>query len=339
MSRLLLFWVIAIALHREPADILAQTLVPVLLEGSVRDVYTRNGYLQGATIIVTSHRTGKVVTATTDSSGRFQLPLDPGTYTLSVAIAGYGSLVDKQFCVIAGQPARFDAALGPDRGNSRVAPRTIPETPDVDAPVYDPGSPSMTIGEIQEAMAFGRTAAKLKAPALSESGVLIGRRTGLIFTPFWRVATMTQVAAARKEQFNAGEVPEALTQNLVWIVGNPTVHYVNDHGDMDSPQYLSAVSQVTVLDKRGTVAREMNPRWTMRVRTACDVTTLETLMGRQFTHPSLIAAFPTDAINPGNVIVFRYSSFAGLREGHGGIKIKEELRRVSIKKGDLRNWK
>ena len=62
MTRLLLFWVIAIGLCREPADILAQTLGPVLLEGSVRDVYTRNGYLQGATVILKSHQTGKVVT-------------------------------------------------------------------------------------------------------------------------------------------------------------------------------------------------------------------------------------------------------------------------------------
>src|SRR5215207_10635369 len=66
MTRPLLFWVIAIALFREPADILPQTLVAVLLEGSVSDVYTWNGYLQGATIIVTSHQTGKVVTTTTD---------------------------------------------------------------------------------------------------------------------------------------------------------------------------------------------------------------------------------------------------------------------------------
>jgi len=66
---------------------------------------------------------------------------------------------------------------------------------------------------------------------------------------------------------------------------------------------------------------------------------LETLMGRQFTRPSLIAAFPIDAISPGNIIVFRYSSFAGLREGHSGITIKEEVRRVVITKGDLRKWK
>ena len=41
-----------VAFCREPADILTQSRVPVLLEGSVRDVYSRDGYLQAATISV-----------------------------------------------------------------------------------------------------------------------------------------------------------------------------------------------------------------------------------------------------------------------------------------------
>lgn len=330
---------VAIAFSAAGAGILAQTATKVPLAGTVRDLYTRRGYLEGVTIKITSRRTGETVTLVTGKDGSFSLPaVDPGVYTIAVAKAGYNSLVDSNYCVVTGKPARFDVAIGPDRGSRAAPPQPGPDPPIVYTPVPTPSTAVLTADEIQEAMAFGRANPTLQAPELKDSGRLIRRRTAALWTPFWRVATMTQVAAATTRTFVAGEIPTAFIQKHAWIVAAPAVHYAYS-SDMDSPQYFAPVARI-VIRREGAPARDdITPVWRMHLNTVCDVEAMESVLGRQFPRAATIAVFPLDAIRPGSTILFTYSTNASLRDGWRGISVGREVRRVVIGDDDVKNWR
>ena len=65
----------------------------------------------------------------------------------------------------------------------------------------------------------------------------------------------------------------------------------------------------------------------------------ESVLGRQFPRPGLVAAFPMEAIRPGSRIAVSYSGTADRLDGPGAIKIKAETRRVNIREENLRTWK
>lgn len=322
------------------AGILAQPLPKVTLSGSVRDIYTREGYLQDATVKITSHRTRVTITLVTGPKGTFWVPaLDPGTYTISVEKPGYGPLVDSKFCIVEGKPARFDAALGPDRGEPRVAAVPSPDRSIVHAPVATPSSEPMTSSEIQEAIEFGRKSTRLKAHQLTDSGGLIRRRRAVVFTPFLRVATMAQVAAVSNQQFREQEIPKAFLEKLVWIVADPAEHYLNDDTEIVTPQYLALVNDIVIRPQGKKASGDISPAWKMYLTTICDVDMLESVLGRQFSRPATVAAFPLDSIQAGSTIVFTYSTLALPLDSFGGIKVKQQVRRVVISEDDVRRWK
>jgi hypothetical protein len=319
----------------------AQERPTVTLTGSVRDVHTRDSYIPGATVTVTSHRTGQTFTLLTTGDGTFTVDLDPGTYTIAVSSPGYRMLVARNFCAAAGRPAQFHAVVGRlQPGAPRTAPRTFEVLPSVNAPQAVASVASLSPDEIEQAMAFGRTAKKLEAPQLNASGTLLGRRTGHLFTPFWRVATMTQVAAAAKQKFTAGEIPAAFVQKTAWVVARPTEHYEDSHGDMDSPQYLAPAAEIVIrLPRSDGPERDVQPLWVMPLGTMCDVDALASVLGQQFKRYSVLAAFPIDGLQAGGTIVVTYRKSAYSADGFRSLRIKEETRRVRISERDLRNWR
>jgi hypothetical protein len=317
---------------------LAQT-TGVTLSGSVRDNYTRDGYLPAATVTVTSHRSGDTVTILTSPEGMFFLPgLEPGVYTIAISKPGYESLVTRSFCIVSGKPARFDVALGPARGGTRSAGVSPPDRRIVAAPPVTPLTGAMTPSEIEEAMAFGRGSSKLTAPRLTETGWLIPRRLGVLFTPFWRVATMAQIAAASNEPLSEREIPLAFIQKLAWIIAPPASYFLDDEGE--SPEHLITVARIVIRPKRTTPpANDIEPTWRMYVATECDRDMLQSVLGPQVTHQATVAAFPMDAIAAGNAIVFTYSPSAFPRGSLRGTKVEPQIRRVVIRESDLRQWR
>jgi carboxypeptidase family protein len=333
------FLVLGVLLTAASARAQAPSKVPLL--GSVRDIYTRDGYLAGAKVVVTNNLTGITVTMVTGPDGTFSLPgVDAGTYTISISAPGYSSLVASNFCVVSGRRAVFDAVIGPDRGRPATTAAPPADPTIVSVPASRPSHGALTASEIQEAMAFGGRSPKLRAHELTESGWLIRRRTGRLFTPFWRVATMTQVAAASNQQLTATAIPAAFTERVAWIVGFFDAHYVNDYGDMSSPQYRVSVSEIGIRPKGSKDAlNDIKPVWKMYLNTECDVDMLESVLGRQFTRPGIVAAFPMDAITAGNAILFTYSTSAYAADGFDAITVKHAQRRVVISEKDLRKWK
>lgn len=318
---------------------LAQAPPKVPLEGSVRDIYTRDGYLSDATVTVTSQRSGQTITVVTGANGRFVVPdLEPGSYLIAVSRPGYGALVDSTFCVERGvRRPRFDALLGPDRGGQAV-PVIPPKDRSVAAgPPVAPSVDVMTASEISEAIAFGRQSERLKPYALVEARGLMRRNTGGLFTPFRRVASMAQVAAETKQTFSEDRIPVPLIQRLAWIVGGPVEHYRNDGGE--SSPYLAHVTAVEIQPKGAAgVPAAIAPVWSMMLRTDCDIRPFESVFGREFTPLSTLAAFPVDTIRAGHTIVFTYSTSAASRE-HRIMTVKPDVRRVLVDDADVQKWK
>ena len=155
---LLLVFVVCSAATGVPGAF-AQERPTVTLTGSVRDVHTGDSYIPGATVTVTSNRTGQTFTLLTTGDGTFTVDLDPGTYTIAVSSPGYRMLVARNFCAAAGKPARFDAAVGRlQPGAPRTALRTFEVLPSVNVPQAVASVASLSADEIEQAMAFGRTA-------------------------------------------------------------------------------------------------------------------------------------------------------------------------------------
>jgi Carboxypeptidase regulatory-like domain len=298
--------------------------------------------LAGATVVITSHRTGDRTSVLTGPDGTFFVSaLEPGIYTISIFMPGYEGLVANNFCVEAGQPATFRAALGPDRGAPARPPAAPRDPVVVFAPQPVPSVGALSSAEIQEAMAVGRRSGKLKAYQFSAgTGALFGGKgKAALFTPFLRVATATQVAAAAKRPLTENEIPAWAIQKVAWIVGSPAGQYVYS-SDMDSPQFLTSVIGITIRPAGSTTAvNDVQPAWKMHLNTTCDVNIFETLLGPQFGMPATIAAFPMDVLTAGNTILFTYGSRGLPRGGGREIVLKPQIRAVKIGEADVRKWK
>ena len=311
--------------------------MPVPLHISVRDIYTRDHYLASASIEVTNNATGTKVTTDTGPEGRVTLPVIPGTYRIAISVPGYGSLVANNFCVVAGEPARFDAALGPDRGGGASRP-SLPSDPAlVLTPRSVPSQPVMTDVEVREAMAYGRTSTKLTGYRLTASQGLLRWRVGHLFTPFLRVATMTQVADATNKRFTETEIQRLLLERVAWVVATPANHS-EIQGD-DTLRYIVAARDVVIEPKNGGPKNHIQPFWKTYLNSECDADVFESILGRQFPRPGLVAAFPMEAMRPGSRIAVSYFDTADRLDQPGAIKIKAETRRVNIREADLRTWK
>ena len=234
----------------------ASRVAPVPLAISVRDVYTRDHYLANASIEVTNNATGAKVTTVTGPNGRVSVPVIPGSYRIAISITGYGGLVSNNFCVVAGEPARFDAALGPDRGGPAPRPSSPSDPAVVLTPRSVPSLPVMTDVEVREAMAHGRTNTKLSAYRLTWSRGLERSRVGHLFTPFLRVATMTQVADATNKRFTETEIPRHFLDRVAWVVATPA-DYSEIRGD-DTLRYIVAPRDV-VIEPEGGEPEERHP--------------------------------------------------------------------------------
>jgi Carboxypeptidase regulatory-like domain len=328
---------VAFSIALSGLSVLAQAPATVPLVGSVRDVYTRDYYLSGATVTVVSHRTGQTLTVVTAADGSFLVPaLEPGRYTIAIFKQGYGALVATSFCLAREGRARFDVALGADH-LGRGAPVIPP--PDRSAAPGPPLASSvdvMTASEISEAIAFGRQSGQLKPYGLVEVRGLVRRSAGGLFTPFRRVASMAQVAAEAKQTFAEEKIPVPLIQRLAWIVGGPVEHYRNDGGE--GSRYLAHVTTIVIRPKSTAASTVIAPIWSMMLETDCDLRPFESVFGRQFTFPTMLAAFPVDAIRAGNTILFTYSSTASSRE-HRTMAVKPDVRRVVIDEAGVQGWR
>lgn len=319
------------AVAQEPSRAL-----PVALHISARDIYTRDRFLANASVEVTNNATGTKVVTVTGPDGRVTLSVIPGSYRIAISISGYGGLVANNFCVVAGEPARFHAALGPDRG---TAPRPLPQSDPavVLTPRSVPSQSVMTDVEIGEAMAYGRTSIKLSAYRLAGSRGLERWHVGHLFTPFLRVATMTQVADATNKRFTESEIPRMLLEHMAWVVATPGEY--SEYTDDGRVRYAVAPRDVEIQLQAGGTQNAIRSQWMIYLNTHCDADVFESVLGRQFPRPGIVAAFPMDAIRPGNRIVVSYFGTADRLDRPGAIKIKAETRRVNIREEDLRAWK
>src|SRR4029453_10624146 len=81
---------IALVFAGYPTALRAQT-TSASVSGSVQD--SQGGVLPGVTVTMTSRTQGNVLTAVTDSGGRFVLPIvRPDAYTLKVTLEGFKTL-------------------------------------------------------------------------------------------------------------------------------------------------------------------------------------------------------------------------------------------------------
>jgi hypothetical protein len=238
------------------------------------------------------------------------------------------------FCIAPGRPAELRAGLGRDDRPSQPpipppADRSIVVTPQPVAAIE-----TMSAAEIDEALAIGRTSRKLAVPELD------GRRTGRIFSPFYRIAIAAQVAQATQRQFTVSEIPAAFVQRLAWIVGDATERDVSFSGTDTTNRFVIAVNDIAIRPKGADdEAHDLHPAWKMFVTTWCDQDALSRVLGRHFPLPSVVAAFPMDALRPGNTIVLTYSTFAASPSNQfRGIKVPATTRRVKIGEDDLRKW-
>ena len=318
----------------------ARALVP--LDVRVSDIYVRGRDLPNATVEITNNATGTKVVVVTGPDGRVSVPVMPGSYRIAISLAGYGSLVASNHCVVAGEPARFHAGLGPDRGSTQrpVPQRPVPQ-PDptiVQAPLSLASQSVLPDPAIAEAMAFGRKSTKLSAYRLAASRGLERWHVGHLFTPFLRVATMTQVADATGKPFTASEIPRHFLEHVGWVVAIREKY--NVLGSDDTRTYWVAPEGVAIESRTdGAPPKAIAPAWKANLNTQCDADVFEAALGRQFPLPAIVAAFPLDAIRPGNRIVVTYSTTADPVIGSGAIKIKAATRAVNIRELDVRNWK
>jgi hypothetical protein len=200
---------------------------------------------------------------------------------------------------------------------------------------------ALSSSEIQEAMAFGRHSAKLKAYQLSarRNALVGGRARAALLTPFLRVATATQVAAATSQPLIETGIPPWLIQKLVWIVGFPAENYIHS-SDMDSPLFLASVTGIAVRPVGSKTPNEViQPAWQLHLDTAWEVNMFESLLGRQFNGRATIAAFPMTALQAGSTILFTYSSIAPASDRSPALALRSEVRSVKIAVGDVRKWK
>jgi hypothetical protein len=108
--RLLKVGLIALALALVSGPAFAQGGNTSSIVGVVTD--SGGGVIPGATVTATNDATAGVSTAVTNSSGAFTIPaLQPGKYTVTVALQGFKSAVLKDVDVMASTPANVKAVL------------------------------------------------------------------------------------------------------------------------------------------------------------------------------------------------------------------------------------
>jgi hypothetical protein len=334
------------ALALGAAVLSAQGQPPVPLDISIRDIF--GAALAGARVDIVHTRTAVEANAVTDLDGRALVWVVPGMYRIAVSREGYGPLVSSRFCVVAGQPAHFSAALGPEQGRAPRPPAPADPAPLTGPPALSPPPVSsapvppsqvLNAAEISEAMAFGRKARKLSAYPLA-AGRALGRseKLGHLFTPFLRVATMAQVADATKKRFPETEIPAWLVEREAWVVATAQEHVERTE---DEVQRYDVAPNEIVIEPGGDrdPAKAIKRTWQVRLTTPCDAEAFESILGRQFPIPGLVAAFPMGSLQPGHQIAVTYSTFAALPGRMRGVRIAPMTRRVRISEEHVRNWK
>ena len=89
----------------------AQSTLTGGISGKVTD--PQGASLPNAAVTVTNVGTNKEATATSDSDGGFRVPnLDPGTYTVKVAVGGFADFVQEKVVVEVGQVTSLNVPLG-----------------------------------------------------------------------------------------------------------------------------------------------------------------------------------------------------------------------------------
>jgi hypothetical protein len=194
----------------------------------------------------------------------------------------------------------------------------------------------MSSEEIVAAMSYGRKATKLKGYHLTV-GRLQRTSVGHLFTPFLRVATMTQVADATKKPFTVSEIPKHLLENVAWIVAAPGDY--SENREDETRQFIVAPRDVTIEPKGTDASNAIQAPWKVYLRSPCDSEAFESILGSQFRQPGIVAAFPMDALHAGNRIAVSYSTLATRVGGPGAVKINAATRRVTIREEDVKNWK
>jgi iron complex outermembrane receptor protein len=107
-SRFLMIVAFAAVLYGLPAPAQAQD---ARLSGVVRD--TTGAAVPGATITVTNQATNATQTVTSGADGRFSVTLAPATYSVTVALRGFGRQTKKDLKVDASSPAAVEFSLEP----------------------------------------------------------------------------------------------------------------------------------------------------------------------------------------------------------------------------------
>ena len=250
------------------------------------------------------------------------------TYRLSAALLTLGALAAAQSALAQSPPTVH-------RGSICYMPGLAPlgeVAPAIDA---------MTTSEIQTAMAFGRSSAKLSAYQLRarrSTALFGGRARAVLLTPFLRVAAATQYAAATSQPFIETGIHSCVMEELVWIVGFPAELYRYSSGDPDSPLYLASVTGIVIRPAASRTAKDLiQPVWTLHLN-PWDPTIFQGVL--RLNRRVMVAAFPMTALQAGNTILFTYSSTAPTSEGRGpDLVVPKEVRRVSIRPTDVRKWR
>ena len=153
---------------------------------------------------------------------------------------------------------------------------------------------------------------------------------------------MTQLADAIGKPFGEGEIPRALVEQVAWIVAPAGIHYENSSSDetlVETVRYRVPPTSVFVQPRDAKGRLTLRPIWKGHLSTPCDAEIFETLLGRHFPLPSIVAAFPMDAIQPGAIIAVTYATTADPPDRRPSLKIKAMTLPVTISEHDLRRWK
>ena len=112
---------------------LAQGSANSSLAGVVADA--AGGVVPGATVTVKNNATGTTFETVTNTAGAFSIPvLDPGTYTVTVALSGFKTAVINDVRLLAATPGSIRATLEVGeprarRSRSRAAPSSCRRSP------------------------------------------------------------------------------------------------------------------------------------------------------------------------------------------------------------------
>ena len=108
----------------------------------------------------------------------------------------------------------------------------------------------------------------------------------------------------------------------------------------DTLRYIVAPSELVIQPQVADGwADGVKPLWKAHLNTQCDANVFEAVLGQKFPRPAVVAAFPVDAVHPGNRIAVTYSTTATHVDGTEAIKVKAATRRMTMSEEDLRKWR